>query len=243
MRKRLTIIFSALFLGAALAAAAVLAQTPTPSPEANQNVNTYSNGGTVAVTLPNGSISHPLNIRMSVARIDPNSDHGSPDVMTFAVWSQALNRYVPVAVLSTNTDPAAIAWIQEVLNNTPVWTVGVMENYFVPTTDQFQVYRVGDIVWVNSTASYTLTLPAALGGNFTIPPMTMMFIPIGEAFEHEETTYLPPPTYSGWTIMSSGTDYPAWVRVEIPTWLGPYSIETVGTITLDVTQIYIPPST
>ena len=243
MRKRLTIIFSALFLGTVLAATAVLAQTPTSAPQATSEIYTYGNGGTVTITLPNGSISHPLNIRMGVPRIDPSSDHGGPDVMTFYIWSANLNRYIPVAVLSTNTDPTAIAWIKEVLNNTPVWTAGVMENYFIPTPDQFQVYRVGDIVWVNSTASYTVTLPEALRGNFTLPPMTLMFVPIGEAFEHQETTYLSPPTYSGWTIMSTATDYPAWVQVQIPTWLGPYPIECVGTIMTDTTQVYTPPST
>jgi hypothetical protein len=242
MKKRLTFIFATLLV-AALAAAAVLAQTPTSTPQPSSDIYTYANGGAVAVTLPNGSISHPLNIRMAVSRIDPNSDHGGPDVMTFSIWNAALNRYIPVAVLSTNTDPTAIAWIKEVLNNTPVWTAGVMENYFVPTADQFQVTRVGDIVWVNSTTSYVITLPDTLGGNFTLPPMTLMFIPIGEAFEHEETTYLTPPTYSGWTIMANATDYPAWVQIQIPTWLGAYPVECVGTIMFDVTQVYMPPST
>jgi hypothetical protein len=241
MKKRLTFIL-AILLGAALAAAAVLAQTPTNTPQATSNINTFANGGAVSITLPNGSINHPLNIRMAASRIDPNSDYGGPDVMTFYIWNTALNRYIPVAILSTNTDPTAIAWIKEVLNNTPVWTAGVMENYFVPTPDQYQVYRVGDIVWVNSTVSYTVTLPEALGGNFTLPPMTLMFIPIGEAFEHEETTYLAPPM-SGWTIAANATDYPAWVQVQIPTWLGPTPIECVGTIMLDITQVYMPPST
>jgi len=162
--------------------------------------------------------------------------------MTIDIWTPSLNQYVIIAAISTNTDPTAITWIQGVLNNTPAWTPGAMENYFVPTPDQYQVYMAGDIVWANLTTSYNITLPDALGGNFTLPPMTLMFVPIGEGFAHEETTYLAPPM-SGWTIMSSHTDFPAWVRVQIPMWLGSTPVETVGTIMLDDTSIYMPPTT
>jgi hypothetical protein len=116
-----------------------------------------------------------------------------------------------------------------------------MMNYFVPTASQLKVYMDGDNMWVNSTASYNVTLPDRLGGNFTLPPMTLMFVPIGQGFFHQETTVLPKPQYSGWTIQSSHTDVPAWVRLSIP-WVGNSEVEAVGTMTLDGTTVYIPPS-
>ena len=154
-----------------------------------------------------------------------------------------MNQYVTVAVLSTNTNQSAINWIQGVLNATPVWSPPAMQNYFTPTENQFKVYMTGDILWANLTTSYNVTLPAVLGGNFTLPPMTLMFVPIGEGFAHQETTTLPKPTYSGWSIQMNHIDVPAWARVTVPTWVVGAPIETVGTLIINGTTIYVPPAT
>lgn len=243
MRKRITLTaILGLVLAAILTGAAVIAQTPAPSPTAKSNIVTYADGANVIVSLPQGNATHPLNLRIGVSHIDPKSDYGGPDVLTLYIWVPSLNSYVPVAVLSTNTDPDAITWVKGVFNNTPIWTPPMMMNYFTPTANQFKVYMDGDNLWANSTASYNITLPAQLGGNFTLPPMTLMFVPIGQGFPHQETTVLAKPQYSGWTIQMSHTDVPAWVRVVIPAWVGATQVEVVGTMTLDGTTIYIPPS-
>ncbi len=244
MRKRITL---AAFLAVLLAtsiSAAVFAQTPTPTPTTTSKIVTYTNGGNVNLQLPpTANSSHPVNLRIAVTAVDPKSDFGGPDVMQIFIWVPSLNQYVGVAILSTNTDPAAIAWIKGVVNGTPIWTPPVLMNYFVPTADQLQVYMDGDVLWANLTASFNVTLPAALGGNFTIPPMTLMFSPIGAPFAHNETTVLPKPQYSGWTIQMSHTDVPAWVRVQIPMWIPNTPVEVVGTLTLDGTATYMPPNT
>lgn len=243
MRKRITLTaILGVLLAAILTGAAVLAQTPTPTPSTKSNINTYADGANVIVSFPQGNITHPLNLRIGASHVDPRSDYGGPDVLTIYIWVPSMDRYVSVAILSTNTNPDAITWIKGVFNNTPVWTPPIMMNFFTPTANQLRVYMDGDNMWVNSTASYNITLPAQLGGNFTLPPMTLMFIPIGEGFAHQETTVLPKPQYSGWTIQMSHTDVPAWVRVIIPAWAGNTHIEVVGTMTLDGTAIYIPPT-
>jgi hypothetical protein len=243
LRKRLTLAAFLAILLAASISAAVFAQTPTPPPTTSSNVVTYTNGANVNLQLPAGNSSHPVNLRIIVTAVDPKSDYGGPSVMQIFLWVPSLNQYVGVAILSTNTDPNAIAWIKGVINGTPIWTPPALMNYFVPPADQLQVYMDGDVLWANLTASFNVTLPAALGGNFTIPPMTLMFSPIGAPFAHDETMVFPKPQFSGWTVQMSHTDVPAWVRVVIPMWIPNAPIEVVGTLSLDGTAIYIPPST
>jgi len=246
LRKRIT--FAAFFtiLLAATIVVAVYAQAQTTQPNTdanNSNVVTYIDSGIVNLQVPNGSINHPLNLRILVTKVNETSDFGGPSVMQIYVWAPSLNQYVGAAILSTNTNQTAIDWILSVVNGTPIWTPPTMENYFVPTTDQLNVSLMENILWANLTTSFNVTLPDALGGNFTIPPMTLMFIPIANGFAHEEITMLPKPPFSGWTINASHTDVPAWVRVIIPMWVGNGPVESVGTLALNGTAIYIPPST
>lgn len=243
MRKRLSLATFIAVLLATSITAAVFAQTPTPASTTTSNVVTYMTSGSVVVQLPQGVPSHPVNLRISITDVSEESDFGGPDVLQVYIWVPSLNQYVGAAILSTNTDPDAIAWMQSVVNGTPIWTPPTMMNYFVPTADQLQVYMDGDVLWANLTTSFNVTLPDALGGNFTIPPMTLMFVPIGEGFAHQETMVLAKPRYSGWTIEMSHTDVPAWVRLEIPMWTGNAHLEAVGTLLIDGTATYKPPST
>ena len=241
LRKWLVIsVFLVIFLAATLSFA-VFAQSQTPS-TASSNVVTYANGGNVILSLPQGVPSHPVNLRIAVSDISDKSDFGGPDVMQVSVWAPALNTYVQVAILSTNTDPAAIAWIKGVVNATPVWSPPALQNYFVLAADQLQVWMDGPILMANLTTSVSVTLPDALGGNFTIPPMTLMFRPIDSGFVHDETIVLAKPQFSGWTINSTHVDVPSWVRVIVPAWLGSTHFETVGTQTIHGTTTYIPPA-
>ena len=246
MRKRITLTaILGIVLAAILTGAAVIAQTPTPTAQPNpvtKNVVTSGNGANVNIEVPNGTINHPLKLRIIVMAVDENSDYGGPSVMNVYIWVPSANQYVGVAILSTNTNQSGINWIHQVVNGTPIWSPPTLQNYFVPTDNQFTVYMDGDILWANLTTSYNVTLPAALGGNFTLPPMTLMFVPIGEGFAHQELSTLPKPAYSGWSIQSTHTDVPSWVRVSIPAWSPNAPIETVGTMTTDSTTIYIPPT-
>ena len=131
---------------------------------------------------------HPVNLVISVTHIDNRSDYGGPDVMQIAVWVPTMNSFVPVAILSTNTNTSAITWIKSVVNGTPIWSPPALQNYFVPTPSQLQVTVNNSVVIANLTTSVNVTLPDALGGNFTVPAMTLMFVPIASGFAHNETT-------------------------------------------------------
>jgi hypothetical protein len=244
LRKRITLTaILGITLAVILTGAAVIAQTPAPqTTNTSRNVVTYVTGGVVNVEVPNGSIQHPLNLRIAVTDVDEKSDYGGPSVMQIYIWVPSMNQYSGVAILSTNTNQTAINWIKDVVNGTPIWNPPAMQNYFVPTENQLKVYMSGDTLWANLTTSYNITLPAQLGGNFTLPPMTLMFVQIGEGFHHQETTVLPKPAYSGWTMQMDRTVVPSWVRVQIPMWVGVAPIETVGSMNLDGTVIYIPPT-
>ena len=126
------------------------------------------------------------------------------------------------------------------MNGTPIWTPPTMQNYFTPTPSQLQVWKEGPVIMANLTAPFNVTLPSTLGGNFTLPPMTLMFRPIASGFAHNETFVVPS---SNWTITSEHIDVPAWVRFTSPMWLGPGQIETSGTIVKNDVTTYTPPAT
>lgn len=248
MRKRLplVVVFSILLASSITLAVFAQAQTEnsseTETTDAPSNVVDYVDaGGNVILTLPNGSINHPLNLRILANKINDSSDLGALNLMEIQIWYPTANMYVNVAILQTNTNPEAIVWAKNLVNGTPVWTPPLMQNYFTLTEEELQMYTEGDIFWVNLTASVNVSLPAVLGGNFTVPPMTLMFVPIGESFPDQQTTVLPKPKYSGWTIENSHIDTPAWVRTEIPMWVSNAAVESVGTMIADGTMVYIPP--
>ena len=250
MRKRLIFsIASTIFLAATIFAVVFAQAQPAQTCETSAsdpstgNIVTTSDGANVILQLPQGVPSHPVNLRIIVTQITGSSDgSGNPNTMQVYIWVPAMNQYVGAAILSTNTNESAINWIKGIVNGTPIWTPPALENYFVPTLDEYQIWMDGDVLMANLTTSFNVTLPDALGGNFTLPPMTLMFRPIALGFAHQETTVLPAPLYSGWTIEMSHTDVPAWVRVEIPMWIANAPVETVGTMMLDGTAIYIPPT-
>jgi hypothetical protein len=260
LRKRLTfsIAFSVCLI--VTIAAAILAQgqpaqtcettaQDIPQDLPSGSVVDYGNGAIVALQLPpvGGNMTHPVNLRLMVTDIYGSSEGDIPaagiDVIQVFVWVPAMNQYVGVAILTTNTNQTAIERVESIVNGTPIWNPPTMMNFFVPTADQLQVYMDNDdVLFVNLTTSVNITLPAALGGNFTLPPMTLMFRPIAPGFAHNETAVLPKPPYSGYTMQLMHTDVPAWVRATIPMWLANAPVETVGTMMLDGVAIYIPPS-
>ncbi len=239
MRKRL---FFATVLAVCLAAtitAAVFAQAqPSTAPATTNNVVIPGDGANVNLQLPEGSISRPVNLRITVAHVT-ESDGTIVDVMQVFAWVPARNAYLGIAILSTNINASAIEWVKSIVNGTPIWTPPALMNYFTPTPEQLQITIDNDnVLMANLTASFNVTLPEALGGNFTLPPMTLMFRPIAPGFAHEETMVVP---FSGWTVQLSHTEVPAWVRAEIPMWSANAPVETVGTLMLNGTTTYIPP--
>jgi hypothetical protein len=214
---------------------AIFAQAqPAPS---NAIVNT-SNGGIVSLQLPPGVPSHPVNVMVSVFAIDKTSSSEAANVMEFYIWVPAVNSYLPVAFLSTDTNQTVISTVKTMVNGSPVWTPPTMMNLFNVNASQLQITMNEKMLVANLTTSVNVSLPDSLGGNFTIPPMTLMFIPIADGFAHNQTTVIPS---TNWTISMSHTDVPSWVRVTSPMWLGLGQVEVAGTMVVDATTVYTPP--
>jgi hypothetical protein len=209
-------------------------------PTQSNNFAYTGNGGVVSLQLPSGATSHPVNLRISVMAIDSTSDYEGGRIMEVYLWMPAMNSYLPVAIVSTSTNQTVIDTVKSIVNGTPIWTPPAMMNFFTATPDQLQITMDGQALIANLTTSFNVTLPDSSGGNFTIPPMTLMFIPIADGFTHSETIGIPS---SNWTITMVETDVPSWIRVSIPMWLGGAPMETVGAMMVNVTTTYIPPVT
>jgi hypothetical protein len=87
-----------------------------------------------------------------------------------------------------------------------------------------------------------ITLSAGAGGSFDLPPITLVFRGIGDAYSEQSTSEFPKPALSGYKIAFKAIDKPAWVSVEIPAWLkGGGGVEFVGILNLHETMTYIAP--
>ena len=137
MRKRQSL---AVVLAACLAVTigvAVFAQAQ-PIPATTTSTVVRGDGANVSIQLPQGNLSHPLNLRFGVTQAPINADY-SLAIMQVFMWVPATNSYIGVAILSTNTNQSAITWVKTVVNGSPIWTPPLLMNYFVPTPDQLQI--------------------------------------------------------------------------------------------------------
>jgi hypothetical protein len=202
----------------------------------------YGSGGSVNFQLPQGIPSHPTALMIEVYNFDKRSSLGAMDVMPVYIWVPARNAFTTVAIISDNPNPDFFAFAKTLLNNTPVWTPPIMPNLFQVADKELEVQRHGDVLTVNLTVPINITLPASLGGSFTLPPTALEFRGIDDAFKDEGTMpLLPSPPLSGYTIKMTFTGKPAWVRVWIKPWTGPFPITFDGTLFMHVIRTYTPP--
>jgi hypothetical protein len=172
--------------------------------------------------------------------------------MMVSLWVPQANRFVGVASISDNPNPDSYAFFKTVFNNTPMWMPPLMQNQFNVTDEELEVRMHGNVLTANLTKAVYISLqfnllppPYSSWGNlsFTLPPMTLMFRGIDEPFKDERTYYLlPKPPLSGYTWKEERLLVPAWVKVEIPAWLGTLYFEAVGHIAKHQTQTFIPPT-
>ncbi len=239
MRKRfvLSVILS-VCLAATITTTLFTQAAPIKIPSVD--IVTYTEGANFALHLPQGVPSHPVDLRISVSSISDKSDYGGANSLSVSIWVSTLNSYVPVALITTSTSNSAVGFLRTVFNGTPVWTPPLMTNIVTATANQLQVWKEEDrVIMANLTASFNVTLPATLGGSFTIPPMEIMFRPLAPGFQHSETITLA--AFSRWTITTTHTDLPAWVRFTSLVWMRAGQIETSGTIVWKDTTTYTPP--
>jgi hypothetical protein len=208
-----------------------------------------------------GTPSHPTDIQLRCYHFNPESSLGSYDLMAVYLWIPQRNSYSPVAII---TDISNAEFLQTLWNGTFVWYKIAIPGANLPNVIQvgsgdLEVWTqqatpssaYGDTMWVNLTKSVTVNLPfnlwpqptQALGNlTFTLPPMTMRFIPIANSYLDQGTNALLPSGYYRQPYATMRT--PAWVEVAIPSWLGGTApLEVSGHIDYKFNEIITTPST
>jgi len=209
--------------------------------------------GEVILQLPTGVPSHPTCLRFVATDHDDMSEYGAGDELTVALWIPQYNGFMPVAIISDNTNPGVYTFVKSVYNNTFVWNT-IMHNVFNVTDNSLNVWGQNGVITANLTIPINITLPLnlmvnttyATWGNlsFTLPPMTLTFHSIGDSFVFEESVaLLPHPPLSGYTYKVDSMQSPAWVTAEIPTWIRTAWLETSGHICTQVKMVATPPAT
>jgi len=243
----------ALSLAIIVAVATVAPTFANSCPTDPATVTIYGPSGTVNLQLPSGVPSHPTTLQIGISESSSRSTYGAADPMIISLWVPQANRFVAVASISDNPNPDSDAFFKMVFHNTPIWMPPLMQNDFEVTDEELEVRMHGNVLTANLTKALYISLPFnlmpppySLFGNlsFTLPPMTLMFRGIDEPFRDEKTYYfLPTPPLSGYTWKEERLLVPAWVKVEIPAWLGSTYFEVVGHIAKHQTSTFIPPTT
>jgi hypothetical protein len=240
--------------------AGVVAQTfanATTSPTVDKNKYAFGEHGEVIVTfpppstLPNSSQpSHPTTLRFVAAIYNDRSSFGASSSILIQLWIPAANQFVGVAQIVASSNPDLPAYLQTIWNGTPIWNP-IMHNIFIVNSQTLNVWRDCDKIIANLTAPVTITLPfqltatnAAWGNQtFTLPPLTLTFIPTASPSPlHEVIPLLPSPPLSGYVLDITSLMSPAWVRVDNPTWVKGAWLECTGHICTDLTEVEIPPA-
>jgi hypothetical protein len=208
-----------------------------------------------------GTPSRPSDIQLRSYHYNAESSLGAFDLINVYLWIPQRNSYQPVATI---TNLANTEIFQNVWNNTFIWlkTVNPSANLLnviqvgtkdliVGTQSGSPSSMYGDNLWVNLTKSVTINLafnllsqPTAAIGNltFTLPPMTLRFIPIANSYTDQGTNALLPSGYQRQPFATMRT--PAWVEESIPSWLGGTApLEVSGHIDYQFKEIITPPAT
>lgn len=238
----------------------------------NSQIINYGTGSMVYLNLPPapnatsppaapGTPSRPSDIQLRCYHFNPESSLGTFDLINVYLWMPQRNGYAPVASI-TNLANAEI--YQIVWNGTFNWLKTTIPNANLLNiiqvgTKDLSVWTqagspssvYGDNLWVNLTKSVTINLalnlypqPTGALGNltFTLPPMTLRFIPIANAYTDQGANSLLPSGYYRQPYATMRT--PAWVEASIPTWLGGISpLEVSGHIDYQFKEIITPPAT
>jgi len=258
MNKKISAIILSLSLIIIIAVAAVapaLAHEDAKDKEKNSsNVTVYGQHGEVIIQLPAGSpkVTNVTALRLIANNYDKKSTFGAYDTLIVGLWIPIANTFVPVAQINNINDPDLDTYLHTLYSNTPVWN-SIMPNVINLDSSQLNVWKEGEIIMANLTTTVKITLPFNLmlgtpyapWGNqtFNLPPLTLMFRPTAHEFKNEESiTLAPHPPLSGYTINVKSQMSPAWVKVDIPTWVKGAWLECSGHICTHIIQTGTPPT-
>jgi hypothetical protein len=161
---------------------------------------------------------------------------GPGDFLRIWVLVPQLNLFSPVAMVVSNPNSsAAVASVKEVVNGT-----AIAANVIAANSSQFRISNTTSTVIVaNLTIPITITLgtPLPITGNLTIPPIAIEVRGFDTPFTETSQTAL----RSGYNITTTTTAMPAWVRLWIPSMLGPTYWMTEGTLAIQSIDTIEPP--
>jgi hypothetical protein len=257
MNRKISVIALSLSLIIIIAVAAVapaLAHDDKRESNDNSYVTVYGQHGEVIIQLPAGNprVTNVTSLRLIANDFNKKSTFGAYDTLIVALWIPIANQFVPVAQINSVSNPALDTYLHTLYNNTPVWT-GLTPNIIDLTSKDLSVWKDDDVIIANLTTSVKITLPFNLmvgspytaWGNqtFTLPSLTLTFRPTARSFHNEESATLAPhPPLSGYTVNVKSQMSPAWVRVDIPTWVKGAWLECSGHICTNIVQQGIPPA-
>ena len=258
MNRKISVIVLSLSLIVIIAVAAVapaLANNDKNKSNDSSYVTVYGQHGEVIIQLPAGSpkVTNVTALRLIANDFNKKSTFGAVDTLLVALWIPVANQFVPVAQINSVSNPDLDTYLHALYNNTPVWT-GFTPNVIDLTSKNLSVWKDDDIIIANLTTSVKITLPFNImvgspfmtAGNqtFILPPLTLTFRPTAHSFHNEESLALVPhPPLSGYTVNVKSQMSPAWVRVDIPTWVKGAWLECSGHICTNLVQQGIPPAT
>lgn len=265
--KRKTILGTVLALSLAVTVVIVAVAPTIADAQSSAGVATlYGNGANVVLQLPQagGALANrPITLQIQAFDFDKRSDYGGPDVLIILLWVPTVNSFVPVAGFTDNPDPAARAWHSQVSAGSPM-----AQNEFAVADKDLEIWvergkssgsgcwtwdQYGRYVWdydsedITLIANLTVSKDIKIGDpfppffkalNFTLPPLTLVFRGVGNAYSEKTTQVLP----SGWTVKTSSRVTPAWVQVSIPAWLASGRMQFDGYMEYFNPKIYSPPA-
>jgi hypothetical protein len=250
MKKKRSIIFGTGLSLVLVSIILVAAVAPAMANSGKNRVTYYSNGGSVVIQLPTagGTLANrPTALKITVNENSRYSTFGAADFMQVQLWVSSLNRFVAVAIIRDDPDPdsEAIAFAKELFKGSPVWNPATgMKNVFSVENAELEVVVRNDMVTVNLTKAVDIVLNGTLAGlSFTLPPLTLTFRGIDDVYSEpgSTVTLAPSPPLSGYTVQTIMSQKPAWVNVEIPTWVGGSSLNLAGVMEINKIQTATPP--
>jgi hypothetical protein len=242
--KRSIVIGTVLVLSLAvtIAVAAV-----APALAGTKSITIYGKGGTLVLQLPEGVLSHPTTLKISIGSFDKRSTYGAYDTLFVSLWIPEYGDFMTVACIETNVVHSN-SLSRQFFASSFVWSPPLFPNDFQVADNELEVLKHGGTITATLTESIDISLPFDLlpapftdwgDLSFTLPPMTLEFVEIPASPKYIDVDYGVP---SGWSIEVTQREKAAWVSVMIPQWLGMEPLTATGTSFHNRVAVFTPPS-
>jgi hypothetical protein len=257
--KRSTILKAVVALSLAVTIAiAAFAPTTVSLPYTPQIVK-YGTFGHVPVQIPSnttppgqpGTSNHPTTLIFEAYDATRMATFPGVDELSVYLWDPGDKAYTPVAVITNNgyeADFMKMIWNMTYVHYPISPTTDLFPNVIQVAPNELEVWTSDGALFVNLTKPVKVTLPifptgtSATGNQtFILPPLTLEFRGIGDAFQDTiNAIYTGFPGSSNYTMKGNPMTQPAWMRIAIPDWTSFTQLEFIGH-TMTGGLYYVPP--